>query len=96
MSAAYDNFKKGWLTLLVSFVFSLTGIVIAQSFSRSDYDARALRTEIESKAPYSYVDKEIEAVKALHDSRHEGYQKLLESINNRVTDMHQHIINIKK
>jgi hypothetical protein len=56
MSAALDNVKKGWLTLVLSFLLTIVTVMITQAMTnRYDID-KSTKEEIQSKAPLEYVD----------------------------------------
>ena len=59
MSAAFDNVKKSWLTLVLSFFLTVITVVLTQAMTNSTISENELNAKIESKASHEYVDKSI-------------------------------------
>lgn len=57
MGAAYDNLKKGWLTLIVSALVAISTVFLTNALNNRDYDEKQFKEEVSKKASYEYVDK---------------------------------------
>ena len=96
MSAAFDNLKKGWLTILLSFFLTVITIAITQAVSSSEFDSRDLKEELKGKADKEYVDDRIEEHEKQDAARYKGIQDMFFITNERLKEIQQDVRAIRK
>ena len=91
MPAAFDNVKKSWLTLVLSFFLTVITVVLTQAMTSSEVNERALNAKIDSKASYEYVDRRIEEHEKTELARYNGIKDMFHVLNLRLEEMHKDI-----
>ena len=96
MSAAFDNVKKSWLTLVLSFFLTVVTIVITQAMTNDNINNRELNKKINSKASHEYVEQRISEHEKRDDARYEGIKDMFFITNERLKEIQQDVRAIKK
>ena len=87
MSAAFDNVKKSWLTLVLSFFLTVITVVLTQAMTSSEVNERALNERIDSKASHEYVEQRIGEHEKRDDARYEGIKDMFFITNERLKEI---------
>ena len=111
-SPTVENLKNNILTLIVSSALAAIVSIVGISLTTSLNDERNInetikkkadkaeldkvKITVDSKAPYSYVDSEINKVKELNDAKVSGIKDLLNMIINQNKEMAKDIRELKK
>lgn len=91
MSAAVDNFKKGWLLAVFSLASTLIGVVVTSAMSGNREDATKLYEKIESKADKVWVEQRISDSEEKQRIDREWMMKTLDRIDKRTERLEDRI-----
>lgn len=91
MSAAVDNFKKGWLLAVFSLASTIIGVVVGQSYSDSSERQKKWEEKIESKADKLWVEQRISESEEKQRIDREWMMKTLDRIDKRTERLEDRI-----
>ena len=96
MSAAVDNFKKGWLLAVFSLASTVIGVVVAQTMSDSSASKKDLYDKIDRKADRDYVDQRFEEYEKIQKAHYQGIYDMFSITNDQLKEIRADLREIKK
>lgn len=96
MSAAVDNFKKGWLLAVFSLASTLIGVVVTSAMSDISNNKQELYDKIDSKADKEYVDQRFAEYEKLQKAHYQGIYDMFSITNDQLKEIRADLREIKK
>lgn len=96
MSAAVDNFKKGWLLAVFSLATTIISVVVAQTMSDSSQSKQDLYDKIDKKADKEYVDQRFAEYEKLQKAHYQGIYDMFSITNDQLKEIRADLREIKK
>lgn len=81
-----------WLAILLSFAFSVVSGVIVLGFTRSANGYDKVKADIEKRAPYDYVDKQIKDTRDEIKDVKADQQKTIDRIDDNLKEIRSYIL----
>ena len=96
MSAAVENFKKGWLLAVFSLASTVIGGVIMQGMQSNNAKFKEQDCRIDSKADVTYVDKRFVEFEKLQNAYFKGIEDMFALTNSQLKEIKEDLRSMKK
>ena len=96
MSAAVDNFKKGWLLAVFSLASSVIVLVVGQGMQNNAESQRIQDEKLSLKADKAYVDQRFEEYEKLQKAHYQGIYDMFSITKDQIKELREDIRGLKR